>query len=52
MTRWDLVVSGMIIDTIFEETTPRKALDRFRKLYGENQIDVCGVRIAKDGVVL
>jgi hypothetical protein len=52
MAKYDLMVNGESIDSITEDKTPQEAMQYFRNLYGENQVDVCGVRIAMDGVVL
>ena len=50
--KYDLLVNGETIDTIDNNGTPQEAIQYFRDLHGSAQIDVCGVRIAQDGVVL
>lgn len=52
MARYEIAYWGNVFDELISELAPIAVLQYFREKYSSAVIDVCGVRLIKDGVVL
>ena len=52
MAKYEIAYWGNVFDDLIADFAPIDAMEYFREKYGLAVIDICGVRLIKDGVML